>query len=205
MDALSKCDAAVWEAAKGTLTATQESEIEEKRRIVVVQPRALGTDATRARSRSFAQALERLPVAAQGSCLVGRNGRQSQGTENAGAPGDCRGSDGDVQGGRHVPSRLLEVAVGGGCGHALVTLGHSTPQRQQQCFLPPHIPRLGQHALAFPGAAGHHNATCASIATCGIAEHSSSFHPNYPSRFPRWSSGQGGCGNIKFWCTWFCS
>ena len=31
MDSLSKCDAAVWEAAKGALTASQQSEVEEKR------------------------------------------------------------------------------------------------------------------------------------------------------------------------------
>ena len=37
---LSKCDAAVWEAAKGALTASEQSEIEEKRRDAVDQPTA---------------------------------------------------------------------------------------------------------------------------------------------------------------------
>ena len=37
VDFLSKCDAALWEAAKGALTASQPAEIEEKRRIVVEQ------------------------------------------------------------------------------------------------------------------------------------------------------------------------
>ena len=40
MDFLFKCDAAVWEAAKGTLTASQQAEIEEKRRGAVDQPTA---------------------------------------------------------------------------------------------------------------------------------------------------------------------
>ena len=37
MDSLKVC---VWEAAKGALTASQQSEIEEKRRVVVEQPTA---------------------------------------------------------------------------------------------------------------------------------------------------------------------
>ena len=40
VDALSKCDAAVWEAAKEALTASQQAEIEEKLRVVIEQPTA---------------------------------------------------------------------------------------------------------------------------------------------------------------------
>ena len=40
VDFLSKCGAAVWEAAKEALTASQQAEIEEKRRVVVEQPTA---------------------------------------------------------------------------------------------------------------------------------------------------------------------
>ena len=64
MDSLSKCDAAVWEAAKGALTASQQSEIEEKRRVVVEQPTA---HQARAKICCPVQARERLPEAAQGS------------------------------------------------------------------------------------------------------------------------------------------
>ena len=40
VDSLSKCDAVVWEAANSALAASRQSEIEEKRRVVVEQPTA---------------------------------------------------------------------------------------------------------------------------------------------------------------------
>ena len=41
VDSLSKCDAPVWEVATGALIASQQPEIEEKRRIVVELPTGL--------------------------------------------------------------------------------------------------------------------------------------------------------------------
>ena len=97
VDSLSKCDAAVWKAAKGALTASQQAEIEEKRRVVVEQPTAQSErKAARARSCRLVQARGPLPKAAQGSggCVLlgGRNRRQSQGAEAAGAASVCGGS-----------------------------------------------------------------------------------------------------------------
>ena len=63
-----KCDAAVWEAAKGALTASQQSEIEEKRRGAVDQPTA--HSARKQFEQEVESAHQRQHKAAVGSCVL---------------------------------------------------------------------------------------------------------------------------------------
>ena len=127
-DSLSKCDAAVWEATKGALTASQQSEIEEKRRVVVEQPTAHSArkqlEQEVAALSNLESASQRQDKAAVDSCVMMAETGDKVKEQNASAAGVCGGGAGDVQRSRRAPCRLWKR-----CGHALVALGRSNPQR----------------------------------------------------------------------------
>ena len=195
VDSLSKCVAAVWEAAKGTLTASQ--------RVVVEQPTAQSERKQLEQEVAAIQARERQPKAAQGSggCMLpgGRNGRQSQGTENASAAGVCGGSVGNVQSSRLSP-HWLWCGVGEEgeetwphcCRSWLQPSAH--PEPGPGCF-------PGYLHACFPGAASPRNAACASNALCDCAERGRGNHSCCPSPASRHSSGPHGRGSLELWCS----
>ena len=203
VDSLSKCVVAVWEAAKGAHTASQQSEIEEKRRVVFEQPTA---HSAREQLEQEVPALSKLESAYQrqhkaavDSCvLLAETGDKVKEQKNAGAASVCGGGAGDVQGSWRAGCVGDEVTF-------LFVIGSSNPQRAAAMLLaarhsqpgPGILPGHTQpNALVLPGAAGPRNATCASIATYGTALRSSSLHPSYHSRFPRVDAGASSSGAV---------
>ena len=107
-----------------------------------------GTKAARARSCRFVQARECLPKAAQGSgrCVLpgGRNRRQSQAAEAAGAASVSGGSVRNVQRSQHLPQAVGEAT--------LLSLLAAALSQEQQSNLPPGVRNEDLGALLdFPG------------------------------------------------------
>ena len=192
VDSLSKCDAAVWEAAKGALTASQQSEIEHKRRVVVEQPTAHSArkqlEQEVAALFKFESAFQRQHKAAVDSYVLLAE------TSDKVKEQKTRVQQASVQ-------AALETSTEAGAHHA-GALGRSNPQRTA-ALLPaarhsqpghgilPHHTR--PTALVFPEAAGPLNATCSSIDITQF---------QLPSQLPfpvsRHGREQGGCGGMEF-------
>ena len=180
VDSLSKCDATVWEVAKGALTASQQSEIDEKRRVVDEQPTA----------RSARKQLKQ-EVAAPPSTRALTRGS----TRQSWTPAFCwrkrvtKSRNRKRECSRRLwrqrwrrpgkTARTMQVVGGGGDVATLLSLLAAAVRKgQQQCLLAARHSQLGPeilpghtrpNALVLLGAAGFRNTTCASIATCGTA------------------------------------
>ena len=203
---------------QGWLTASQQLEIEETRRIVVEQPTAHSArkqleQEVAARSK-LESAYQRQHKAAVDACVLlaetdGKVKEQKTRVQQASVQAALETS-------REASAHHAGCVEGrrGGMGEDVATLlsllAAAIRKVQQQCYLlsgtrnqdlESLLVTLGKLHSFFPGDTGPRNASCASIATCGIAERSSSFYPNYHSRFPRCGRGQGGCGGIEFWCS----
>ena len=170
VDSLSKCDAAVWEAAKGALTTWQQAEIEEKRRVAVGQPTAHSARKQLEQEIAVLSKLEsahrRQHKAAVDFCVLlaeTDDKVKEQETRVQQASVEAALETSREAGAHHAGCRRR-------CGHAL---GRSNPQRAAACRLQPGpgtVPdRTPPPTLVFPGPAGPRNAMCASITTNSTA------------------------------------
>ena len=178
VDSLSMCDAAVWEAAKGALTASQQSEIEEKRRVVAEQPTAHSArkqleQEVAARSKRES-AYQRQHKAAVNSCvLLAETGDKVKEQKTR---VQLASVEAELETSREVGAHHA------GCGRDVATLlsllAAAIRKGQQQCYLPPGIRNqdlesfltIGHMRSFFPEPqrsqpAAPHNAVPASIQT----------------------------------------
>ena len=139
VDSLSMCDAKVWEAAKGALTASQQSEIKEKRRVVAEQPTAHSArkqleQEVAARSKRES-AHQRQHKAAVNSCvLLAETGDKVKEQKTR---VQLASVEAELETSREVGAHHA------GCGRDVATLlsllAAAIRKGQQQCYLPPGI------------------------------------------------------------------
>ena len=205
VDSLSKCDAAVWEAAKGALTASQQSEIEERRRGAVDQPR--GHSARKQLEEEVAalskleSAYQRQHKAAVDACVLlaetgGKVKEQKTRVQQASVKAALETSR---EAGAH------HVGCGGDVATLLSLLAAALRKGQQQCYLPPGIRNqdlesflvtLGQLHSFFPRP--HFAATPRAQASQPAAPHNavpSSIQATIPG-FPGMAGGRADAGAV---------
>ena len=210
MDSLSKCDAAVWEAAKVALTTSQQAEIEEKRGVAVEQPTA---HSTRKQLEHEVAALSKLESAYQrqyksavDSCVL------------LAATGDKVKEQKTRVQQAYVEAALETSREAGvyhaGCGTGVATLlslmAAAIRKGQRQCYLPPGV--RNQDLEPFMAMLGHlHSfflgpqlpATPRAQAPQSAAPHDAG-PASFLATVPGFGREQGGCGGTEFWCSLFC-